>query len=401
MRERWWSEMTRKRRFRAIHRLRSKLGQLGAGAERSSTTSPGGLAGARPPALPRPGAAIDLGRTDTYKSFMGWSWFVNSNGLAIGFHRGSELPQWDPEIHQFRFGRSLWAGPEYFCDPDDIFFQGDAFGAIQEVIDLQTLQWRFDNLPHGENMLLAQAAAYRSEMHDLEIVLATRLGTDAEVVKREIHTSNRGRSEAQIALVVQGARVMWLAATRHECVDLFGLDGNGVLLTGPKSHKFWDKGVRVVGSWHCERAGASGHIVGHGVGRAGNRLGYLGSPAIVRRFLCRKDEGQYPMERFADLESRLVAMSPASEMWVNNLHFAPATILPQAAQVSANYQYGLYSEAAPLGLEDRLRHIVDRPQMIEVALSPAPLGDDVALPGEAPASAFRAIVPPSRDALRT
>lgn len=312
--------------------------------------------------------AFDIVRTDAYKPFMGWSWFVNSKGLAVGFHEGSEAPQLGPKIHQVRSGSSFWSGPEYFRDPDDILFLGDGSGHIREVLYLQTLQWRFDYLPYGENLLLAQTANHRSKTHDLEIVFFTRLGTDPEVVKREIHIANRGRGEVRIALVVQDARVMWLPAAKQEGVDLFALDGNAVLVTGPKSHKYWDKGVRVVGSWHAARGVASGYIVGHGVGRAGNRLGYLGSPAVVQRFLSRKDKAQYPMARFADLERRMEVMSSASEQRVNYLYFAPAKVLPQATLVHAFYQFGLFSESSPLDLGGRLRDIVGRLESIDTAL---------------------------------
>ncbi len=368
-------------------------------AERFDAVPPGGAVRARSPDLHTPGPAIDLLRTDTYKPFMGWSWFVNSKGLALGFHRGSELPQLGPKIHQFRSGSSLWSGPEYFCDPDDMLFLGDASGAIQEVLYLQTLQWRLDNLPYGNNMLLAQTASHRSDTHDLEIVLFTRLGSDLEVVKREVFITNCGTSEAQIALVVQDARVMWLPATNQEGVELFALNGNGVLVTGSRSYQHWDDGVRIVGSWHPERGVASGYIVGHGVGRAGNRLGYLGNPAIVRRFLCRKDDGHYPMERFADLERRLSVMSPVSEKWVNYLYFAPATVLPRSTQVSAYYQFGLYSEEAPLELEGRLRHVLDRLETIDATLSAPCLSDDAAAPGKTPASGSRASMCSSRSSV--
>lgn len=324
-----------------------------------------GLAQAQQPAGSPP--AFEIVRTDTYKPFMGWLWFVNRKGVALGYHRGEDAPRYGPKVHQRPAAGTYWEGPEFFCDPDDMLFIVNAAGKVLAKVYLQSLTWKLDYLGSGDTMLIAQTASYRQLGHHFEIQSFARVNADGEVIKREFHLVNLAPQPLRFAMVVQDARTLFLPADTQDQVDLFALDGKGVLQSGVGSLGFWDSGVRAVGSVHRERGIASGYIVGHGVGTAGNRIGYLGAPNTDRLYLRKEGNVKYPVISIADLQARFKSFNLEAAVRVNYLYFPPVVAKPKETASWAYFQFAFIG-VPTTGLGERMRGVVDRLGEIDAAL---------------------------------
>jgi hypothetical protein len=311
---------------------------------------------------------IEVVRTDTYKPFQGWVWYVNQNGLALGFNRGPETPRFGPKVHQKRAGQSLWESAEFFCDPDDMLILIDKRGKILAMVYLQELEWRLDHLHMGENILVAQSAKYRTRQHDIEILTFTRMAPTLDVIKREIHVTNNSSMPVRIAWISQDARVMQLPRTDQDSVELFVMDGNRDLRQGTGSLGVWQDGIRIVGSTLMEKGISSGYIVGHGVGLAGNRIGYLGDPNTDTLYQNSKKGRRYPVHTLAELEASFLNIDLSSGIKVNYLYFPPLEA-KKGGTVSFNFfQFGLISEPGPSPLKATISGFVETLEMLDAQL---------------------------------